>query len=141
MLALNSVISASIIDERTDFQSAVIVNHYANIAKLIWNKIYIPDGNRYFDELLASVEKLPQSVRTQFKNAIAHRRVKLSNIQTARLSELKLEIDSVMNLKSDWMDLLIVGENQGINLGLKPGSFGSRIGEIEVLYKQHGVKV
>lgn len=134
MLAVNSVISASIIDERTDFQNSLVVNHYVNIAKLIWNKIYIPDSNPFFDELLVSVDKLPQSVRTQFKNAIAHRRVKLPNSQVKNLFELKLEFESIMNLKSDWMDLLIVGETQGIDLGLKPGSFGSRIGEIEVAF-------
>ena len=134
MLALNSLISASIIDDSDDLKSAIMINHFSNIAKLISDKIYIPEGNPFFEDLLASVEKLPQNVRTQFKNAIARKKVKLSESQIKSLFELKLNFDSVTNLKTDWIDLLVVGENQGINLGLEQGSFGGRIGEIEVAF-------
>ena len=133
MLAINSVISSSIIDDREDLESSIVVNHYLNIARLIMNKIYLPADNSIYENLVVATEKLPQSVRFQFKNAIARKRVKMSELQTECLSELKLDEDSLSKLQTDFIDLLVVGESLGIELGLKPGSLGSQIGQTEVV--------
>ena len=134
MLALNSIISSSIIDEESDLGNDRMVNHFLNIVRLIDEKIYLPENSPFFSELRLSAEKLPQSVRTQFLSVIARKKVKLSERQDQNLSDLKLDLDALLQVTSNLIDLLVVGEHEGVALGLKPGSQGRQLGAIEVAF-------